>query len=363
MKIPMFCVSILAASLQLTLAGNPPAGVDGGAVAPHVMLAQGDSAEMDLECPGDPSRLVAATIDGKSLEGGVRLEMVAANGPKNKVRLTTTPGAEPGVCRIGLKEDGKIKPLGYVDIVDKAAYGEFEAAAAKVKLPDGPVQLLFLGDSLTDRNRGFNYADKVCFWLARNHPEGVRARNAGVGGDFTVRVWDRMNGVAGVHRPTDYDGIFDPPPQFVFVFLGQNDTKVHPSTRYTLPMVSSDKFEETYRLIVQRLKEQTRARIVLLSTASLVFEVQKEKADQMRAQGKNHALFGVSELLEKFNAVIKKLADEMSLGYVDVYEPTRRHPSKKQLFVEDGVHVNNEGNRLIALEILRYFAATSGDKI
>jgi len=38
-----------------------------------------------------------------------------------------------------------------------------------------------------------------------------------------------------------------------------------------------------------------------------------------------------------------------------VYEPTRTHPDKPSLFMPDGVHVNNRGNRLLALEILKYF--------
>jgi len=48
------------------------------------------------------------------------------------------------------------------------------------------------------------------------------------------------------------------------------------------------------------------------------------------------------------------VAVETGADYLDVYEPTRRHPNKTELFTKDGVHVNERGNRLLAVEILHY---------
>ena len=56
------------------------------------------------------------------------------------------------------------------------------------------------------------------------------------------------------------------------------------------------------------------------------------------------------------DAVAREVAAECGAGYLDVYEPTRRHPDKPTLFTADGVHLSNAGNRLIALEILKYLA-------
>ena len=87
-----------------------------------------------------------------------------------------------------------------------------------------------------------------------------------------------------------------------------------------------------------------------------VTPITEATAAKRRADGKAHNLFGKPEALEQFSAIAKKVADEYGAAYLDVYEPTRRHPDKPSLFTRDGVHVSNQGNRLLALEILKHLA-------
>jgi lysophospholipase L1-like esterase len=244
----------------------------------------------------------------------------------------------------------------YVDVADQATWDTFAAAAGRVKAASSPAHLLFIGDSLTDQQRGYNYVDKLAFWLERSYGRALTYRNAGVGGDFITRVWQRMNGDPQAYRLHMYDNLFHPKPTHVFFFLGHNDSKVSSQSGYTQHCVDPETFEQQYRLAIEKVQKETAATVVVISPTSSVFEICKANADKRKAAGKAHNLFGKPEELEKFNAIARRVAAELGADYVDVYEPTRTHPDKPGLFnPNDGVHLTNAGNRLIALELLEYF--------
>ena len=244
----------------------------------------------------------------------------------------------------------------YIDVADQTTFDAFAAAARQVKAAPSPAHLVFIGDSLTDQQRSYNYVDKLAFWLQRSYSRALTYRNAGVGGDFITRVWQRMNGDSQAYRLQMYDDLFDPKPTHVFFFLGHNDSKVSSRSEYTQHCVDPETFEQQYRLAIQKVQKETEAKVVVTSATSSVFEICKANADKREAEGKAHNLFGKPEELEKFNAVAKRIAAELGADYVDVYEPTRTHPDKPSLFnPNDGVHLTNAGNRLIAIELLKYF--------
>ena len=120
-----------------------------------------------------------------------------------------------------------------MDVVDAETYATFEALAQATKI-ETPAHILFLGDSLTDQLRGHNYTDMVGFWLRKVHGD-VTYRNAGVGGDYITRVWQRMTESEGAYRPEMYEGLFAPTPTHVFIFLGHNDSKLKPKPEYRTP--------------------------------------------------------------------------------------------------------------------------------
>lgn len=91
----------------------------------------------------------------------------------------------------------------------------------------------------------------------------------------------------------------------------------------------------------------------MISATSSVYEITAATAEKSRARGKPHNLFGKPEVLEQFNALARQAARDCGAEWLDVYEPTRRHPDKPSLYTADGVHVSNLGNRLLALEILK----------
>ena len=247
----------------------------------------------------------------------------------------------------------------YVDVVDRATYDAFDKVVGKINLEPLPAHLLFIGDSLSDMFRGQNYVDKVGFWLGKRYGHKATVKNVGVGGDYILRVWGRLNGVPSTYRLAMYDGIFEPVPTRVFFFLGHNDSKLTSRSDYATPVVLPGEFEEKYRLAIRKVQDETGAKITVISATSSVYEITAATAAKRRAEGKAHNLFGKPEALEQFNAIAKKVADECGAAYLDVYEPTRRHPDKPSLFTRDGVHVSNQGNRLLALEILRDLAGDS----
>ena len=340
----------------LTSAADPDAAIR---VEPHhPMLAPGGSVDIQVAVlkGGKPLASGEITVILPAKEGVPKTTTLAL-GKSGTVtyRFTAAAGTEQGIHALTFSHaaTGVGQPIA-VDVVDKATYAAFEQAASKTKLDGSPAHYLFIGDSLTDFFRDRNYVDKVGFWLRKVHGPKATVRNVGVGGDFITRVWQRLNKDPKSYRLNMYDDLYDPMPTHVFWFLGHNDSKLASRSGYKDACVPPDRFEAEYRLAIRKVQKDTKARITVMSASSSVFEITKANSDKRAAAGRAHNLFGQPAALEQFNAIAKKVADECGAGYLDVYEPTRAHADKPSLFTPDGVHVNNNGNRLLALEILKY---------
>ena len=233
----------------------------------------------------------------------------------------------------------------HVDVVSAAMYAESAARAKAVQLPDGE-HLVFVGDSLTAHMRGYNYVDKVRGWLQQKHGDRVRVTNAGVGGDFITRVAKRLDVDVIAIKPTH-----------VFIFLGHNDSKASSRSDYKQHCVAPETFGKAYAEVVRKIKDKTGARVTVMSSTSSVYEITRATAEAASKAGRAHNFFGRPQDLELFNRLAGKAADACGAAYLDVYEPTRTHANKPTLFTPDGVHLSNEGNRFIALQVLRYLAS------
>lgn len=269
------------------------------------------------------------------------------------------PDAQPGSWRfVGfVKDTGAVAEV-LCELVDQSTYDEMDATAKKIRVKT-PMHILYIGDSLTDYLRGNNYVDKVNFWLSK-YNEKVSFRNAGVGGDLITRVLSRLNGIDGgpsAYRQAMYKGLFEPKPDLIFILLGHNDTLLRIKDGKEILAVSPEVQEDTYRKTLTLLKEKTGAEIVLVSATSSVYEICKQSNDKRVASGGTYFLFGKPEVMENFNRVLKKLADELNIDYIDVYQPMKDYPNKPSLFSPaDGVHLSEKGNRIIAIELLKYLA-------
>lgn len=218
-----------------------------------------------------------------------------------------------------------------------------EAASQVRLLPPG--HLVFVGDSLTAGLPAVNYVALIRAALRERFGEGVHVTNAGVNGDTITRVQARL--AKDVLE-------LSPRPTHVFLFLGHNDSKLSWASGYEAPMVSPADYETQFRDVIARIRTSLGARVTVVSATSSVYELTRAIADAKARTATDHNLFGQPAALERFNAVARRVAAEGGADYLDVYEPTRRHPHKPDLFKPDGVHVNEQGNRLLAIEILRH---------
>jgi len=108
-------------------------------------------------------------------------------------------------------------------------------------------------------------------------------------------------------------------------------------------------------MAIEKIRSETGAEFTLISNTSSVYEVCAQRVVDRIAAGKSGgSLFGKPEAMEQFNAVLREVAAETGSRYLDVYEPTRTYPDKPSLFLPDGVHLNAQGNFLVALEILEH---------
>ena len=324
----------------------------------HAMLTPGGTIDVQLRAVDQSGKPVGGELTARLLALGQKLEAVnVALDPsgRGQYRFCAASGTEPGIQTVEFRHAKSGVVQNYdVDVLDQATYAVFEKAAQQVKLSSLPAHLLFLGDSLTDMYRGQNYVDKVGFWLGKVYGNRATVKNVGVGGDTIVRAWQRLNKDPATYRLTMYDDLYSPRPTHVFFFFGHNDSKLTSASEYKAAVVDPAQFEDLYRSTLRKVQEETKARMVVLSTTSSVYEITQATAAKARARGKAHNFFGKPEALEQFNSIAKKIAAECHADYLDVYEVTRRHPDKPSLFTKDGVHVSNLGNRLLALEILRH---------
>lgn len=219
-------------------------------------------------------------------------------------------------------------------------------SATRVKLQP-PAHLVFVGDSLTALFPASNYVAKVRATLQTRFGDKVRVTNAGVGGDYITRVQARLE--KSVLK-------LEPKPTHVFIFLGHNDSKLKSSSGYKEPVVKPEDFDCQYREVVSTIQKTLGAKVIILSATSSVYEITKATAERSAKAGKAHNLFGKPEALEQFNAIARKVAADLGADYVDLYTPTRTHTDKPGLFTKDGVHINDNGNTLVALEVLKYLA-------
>jgi len=239
-----------------------------------------------------------------------------------------------GLCAVGIV------------MVASAPADQLADVAAGVKVSP-PAHLVFLGDSLTALFPSSNYVAKVQACLHSRFGDGVRVTNAGVGGDYITRVQARLE--------KDVLGL-EPKPTHVFIFLGHNDSKLKSASGYREPLVKPDDFDRQYREAISTIQKRLGAKVVVMSATSSVHEITKATAARAEKAGKTHNLFGRPEALEQFNAIARKAAADLGADYIDLYEPTRGHANKPGLFTADGVHINDAGNTLVALEVLRYLS-------
>ena len=192
------------------------------------------------------------------------------------------------------------------------------------------MKILFQGDSITDAGRDYrnyhNMGNGYPKYAAKNLSEmfpdtDFEFINFGISGNRTCQLFDRLY----------TDGIAFQPDVFS-ILIGINDIWHRYGGNRVL--TTDAQIETNYRAILERLRKETNAKIVILAP----YLLERENAEEMRAD------------LERLLPIVRKLADE----FADVYIPLDKHfeeALKTQpepcYYSGDGVHPNQNGAEFI----------------
>jgi lysophospholipase L1-like esterase len=261
-----------------------------------------------------------------------------------------------GVWEFSAARSGKSATNYFVKEGSAADFERTDALAKRVKL-DKKLHILIIGDSLSDFYRGYNYVDRLEFWLNRYNPGMVTIRNAGVRGDFVKRVQERLLGTEGkakdVYEQSRYDRLFDEKYDLIFIFLGQNDTRTPKKLNYAVPLTEPHAQYDGLKAILEFIRKRSDAKIVLVSPSPCCAEYIEARRAKAK---KNFVMFGKKEFVDNYDLMNRRFCKEFGLDYVDILDPMRNAPDLKALYVKDGVHLSLIGGRFVADELLRYFS-------
>ena len=192
------------------------------------------------------------------------------------------------------------------------------------------MRILFQGDSITDAGRdkrnyhdmGKGYPKYASELIAERHPDlNIEFINFGISGNRTCQLFDRL-----------YKDSIEFSPDIISILIGINDIW----HRYGGERIATtdEQLALNYRCILERIKKETKAKIVILSP----YVLDCDDKDEMR------------EDLKTVLPIIRALAEE----YADVYVPLDEHfaeairtAPEALYYSKDGVHPNENGARFI----------------
>lgn len=191
------------------------------------------------------------------------------------------------------------------------------------------LRILFQGDSITDAGRdkrnfyhmGNGYPKYAAELITNAYPDvEFEFINLGISGNRTDNLFDRLS----------VDCI-DIKPDIVSILLGVNDVW----HRYAPERIATTdaQMELNYTLILERIKNETNAKILMLQPYT-----EGEKQAHMRAD------------VEKVKVIVNNLAEKYADAYVktDDLMHADEHYGTPDYFTPDGVHPNETGARYIA---------------
>lgn len=203
-------------------------------------------------------------------------------------------------------------------------------ASASGQLQDGET-IVFLGDSITQQGAGEKgYVTLFRQAIEKSRPDsGIKVIGAGIGGNKVPNLEARLEKDVLAHKPN-----------VVVIYIGIND--VWHSTRGQGTEIGA--FETGLRSLIKRCTDAG-ARVIL-STPSVI----DEKHDGSNA---------LDKMLDEYAAVSRKVAMETGTTLLDLRAAfianlkeynTANEP--RGILTGDGVHLNDAGNRFVAVRML-----------
>ncbi|MBO9154166.1 SGNH/GDSL hydrolase family protein [Chitinophaga sp. GCM10012297] len=191
-------------------------------------------------------------------------------------------------------------------------------------------KVIFFGDSITQAGVGpQGYITQLRDILQQSHADQYELIGAGIGGNKVYDLYLRME-----------DDVLKKKPDVVVIYIGVNDVW-HKATSHT--GTDLDKFGKFYRALIKKI-EDNGAKVIICTPAVI-----GEKKDGANAQDAE---------LDKFSASIRAIAQETKLPlcdlrklFTDFDKANNPNDAEKGILTTDGVHLNKEGNALVAKSI------------
>lgn len=192
------------------------------------------------------------------------------------------------------------------------------------------VKLVFQGDSITDAGRdkrnyhdvGPGYPKYASEQLTAECPDvDFEFINQGIGGNRTSQLFDRL-----------YKDALAFEPDVISILIGINDIW----HRYGGEKIATTdaQIELNYRSILERIRRESRAKIVILSP--FVLDVEPKP--------------GMRDDLKRALPIIRRLADEFADVYIpldEYFDEALKTVPEEKYYSADGVHPNENGRRFI----------------
>lgn len=213
-------------------------------------------------------------------------------------------------------------------------------------LKDGD-RVVFYGDSITEQRLYTTYVEH--FALTRYPERKITFINTGWGGDQVTRnECQPCNGVGGLAR-LDRD-VIAYRPTVVTLLFGMNDGRY-----YDFDAATMKTYEDGLSAIIREIKAKTRARIFVMTPTVY---------DGTRRPAWSHT-DRYNEVLDRYSEAARQIAAREGLPVIDLHTVTTEALKKaKQIkgdytFVPDGVHLAEDGQLIMAAEILRAWGAAA----
>lgn len=195
-----------------------------------------------------------------------------------------------------------------------------------------PVRIVFFGDSITELGvQPGGYIDRMRNMLKEKNATNFQLIGAGISGNKVYDLYLRLE-----------DDVLRQQPDWVFVYVGVNDVW-HKKTHGT--GTDPDKFEKFYVALIRKMQAQGIQ--VALCTPAVIGE---------KTAGKNE----LDADLDKFAQIIRKLSAQYGLPLCDLRRIFLEHLAhvnkenkEKGILTNDGVHLNEAGNQLVAEHMLK----------
>ena len=192
------------------------------------------------------------------------------------------------------------------------------------------MKILFQGDSITDAGRDKRNYHNLGNGYPKFAAEALRAAcpetdfefiNFGISGNRTSQLFDRL-----------YDDAIAFQPDVISILIGVNDIW----HRYSASRIATTdlQIETNYRAILERLKKETNAKIVILAP----YVLDAETADYLK------------EDLARILVIIRKLAEEYADAFIPLdvlFDEAMKTQPEPLYYSSDGVHPNANGAAFI----------------